>query len=307
MSTRTLRLRAIAEYSFRTAVHGHGWYDLAPHVWDEDSEQLETVLALDESQAVDVRVTGIEDGVVARVVSSTPLDRRNLARLRSALRRILRLDVDLAAFWTECRRHERLAWVPRCRAGHLMQSATLFEDLLRILFTTNCSWSATRLLCARTIDALGATAPSGRRAFPSARVCAAQPESFWREVVRAGYRAKSCRALALAFSDGTLDASHFEDGALPADTLRRRLLALPGFGPYAVGHALRGLGHFEDLALDSWCRARMAEILGRHRAPSDAWFEREYACFGAFRGLALWMELTADWHGATPRALSSRS
>ncbi|MBI5852722.1 MAG: Fe-S cluster assembly protein HesB [Planctomycetes bacterium] len=291
------RLRARGPYDLRVAVHGHGWYDLAPHAWDEAAGSLTTTLAIDAQRAVDVAITGVEDGVAARVESAQRLTRDEGAHLRGALRRILRLDVDLTAFWTECARHERLAWVPKKRAGHLMQSATLFEDLLRILFTTNCSWAATRLMCARTIDALGPCAPSGRRAFPSAATCAAQPESFWRDVVRTGYRAKSCRLLAEAFASGVLDAATFEDPALGADELRKRLLALPGFGPYAVGHALRGLGHFEDLALDSWCRARMATLLGRKRPPSDRWFATEYARFSIFRGLALWMDLTAEWHG----------
>lgn len=305
MVTRTWQLRACGPYDFRTAIHGHGWVDLAPHSWDELAKQLETTIGLDATRAVDVRLCPSPGGVTARIASAAALDRATGADLRAALRRTFRLDVDLAEFWTECRRHERLAWVPRKRAGHLMQSPTLFEDLLRLLFTTNCSWAATRLMCARTIDALGPTAPSGRKAFPAAAICAAQPESFWRETVRTGYRAKSCRLLAEGFASGSLRSESFEDPTLEHDELRSRLLALPGFGPYAVGHALRGLGHFEELALDSWVRARMATQLGRRKPPSDRWFEREYARFGRFRGLALWMELTADWHGQGDPAAAS--
>ena len=43
------------------------------------------------------------------------------------------------------------------------------------------------------------------------------------------------------------------------DELWRRLLALHGFGPYAAGQAMRLCGHYDRLALDSWCRARLAE------------------------------------------------
>ncbi len=305
MVTATFRLRACGPYDLRTAIHGHGWFDLAPHAWDETAGRLDTVLGIDDATAADVRVTSSSDGLVARVVTAAPLSGK-AAALRAGLRRMLRLDVDLLPFWTECSRHERLAWVPKKRAGHLMQSATLFEDLLRILFTTNCSWAATRLMCSRTAEALGPVAPSGRRALPSAAVCAAEPESFWRDTVRTGYRAKSCRLLAAGFASGELEAAAFEASPIAVDVLRKRLLALPGFGPYAVGHALRGLGHFEDLALDSWCRARMATLLGKRKPPSDRWFATEYERFGAFRGLALWMELTADWHGETV-AIPSRA
>ncbi|MFO1053382.1 MAG: Fe-S cluster assembly protein HesB [Planctomycetota bacterium] len=299
IAKRTWRLRAVGPYDLRTTVHGHGWVDLSPHAWSEDDQRLDTAIALDDERAADVRIVPSAEGATAQIAVDGPFDDAAAARLRVGLRRMLRLDVDLEPFWAECRRHERLAWVPRMRAGHLMQSPRLFDDLLRLLFTTNCSWAATRLMCSRTVDALGPIAPSGRRAFPSAARCAREPESFWRETVRAGYRAKSCRLLAESFAGGALDDAHFEDPTLSHDVLEKRFLALPGFGPYATGHAMRGLLHFENLALDSWCRARMTTILGRNKPPSDRWFEREYARFGRFRGLALWMELTADWHGVS--------
>jgi N-glycosylase/DNA lyase len=300
VTTRILELAA-GRYDLRTTLFGHGWVDLAPHEWSETERVLRTALAIDDERAVDVIVRPHEQGVAVEIESVRRLGRATLAQLRRSLRRMLRLDVDLGEFWRECSRHERLAWVPTRAAGHLMQSATLFEDLLRLLFTTNCSWSATKLMCRRTIDALGPGAPSGRCAFPSAARCALEDESFWRETVRAGYRARSVVALARAFQSGRLRAEEFEDPGLEASELERRLLALPGFGPYAVGHALRGLGHFEKLALDSWVRARMRDLLVRTKPPADSWFEREYRRFGRFAGLALWMDLTADWHGESGR------
>jgi len=86
--------------------------------------------------------------------------------------------------------------------------------------------------------------------------------------------------------------------------MRQRLLALHGFGPYAAGQALRLLGRHDDLALDSWCRAKIAQQTGRRRAPADRAIERAYACFDEHRGLVLWMDLTREWHGEgalTPR------
>ena len=73
-------------------------------------------------------------------------------------------------------------------------------------------------------------------------------------------------------------------------------MQLRGFGPYAAGQALRLLGRYDDLALDSWCRARLAQRSTRGVAPSDATIERRYARFGRYKGLALWMDLTASWH-----------
>jgi N-glycosylase/DNA lyase len=149
----------------------------------------------------------------------------------------------------------------------------------------------------RLVDALGTAAPSGARAFPDAAACAAQREPFWRDVVRAGDRARACRELATGFASGRLAEERYAERGLPTEEVRRRLLALNGFGPYAAGQALRLLGRHDDLALDSWCRATLARQLGRRRAPSDAAIARRYRDFGAFAGLALWCDLTAGWHG----------
>lgn len=296
VARRTWTLRAGGPYHLGAAVRGHGWFDLAPHAWDPTAAALDTAVEVG-GRGFDVRVVAGGNGALtARVAGAQPPAAADAAQLRAGLRRMLRLDVDLGPFWITCAEHPRLAWVPAARAGHLMQSPTLFEDLMKILFTTNCSWSLTRSMTANLVGALGVAAPSGRSAFPTAAACAREPESFWRNIVRAGYRAPHCVALANDFASGSARVAGLEDPTIPVDELRRRLLALPGFGPYAVGHALRGLGHYEDLALDSWCRAKMATLLGRRKPPSDVWFTRTYRRFGRFAGLALWMELTADWH-----------
>jgi len=75
---------------------------------------------------------------------------------------------------------------------------------------------------------------------------------------------------------------------------------LRGFGPYAAEHLLRLLGRHDHLALDSWTRAKLARLRGRRRPPSDRTILRWYAPYGEWAGLAMWLEVTADWHGEAP-------
>jgi N-glycosylase/DNA lyase len=290
-----LEWRVRHPFELRLALFGHGWIDLAPHRWHEAQRRFTTVLTVG-ARAVDVELQQRGERLVAQVGSDRPLGADGRATVKLALRRMLRLDHDFSDFWARCRQERELAWVARRGGGRLLASATLFEDLLKLLFTTNCSWAATRLMTQRLVDAIGAAAPSGRRAFPSAAACARQPERFWRDVVRAGYRGRAARELAEGFASGALRDERFVDPALPTGEVRERLLALHGFGPYAAGQALRLLGRHDDLALDSWCRAKLARLLERPRPPSDRAIERRYSRFGGDRGLVLWMELTADWH-----------
>jgi len=244
----------------------------------------------------DVSVRATASGLALRFETRRTLDRTGASQLRETVRSMLRLDEDLRPFWKQCRREPKLAWVARSGAGRIMRSGSVFEDLLKLLFTTNCSWAATENMNRRLVAELGEQAPSGRNGFPSAQACAERDESFYRDRIRTGYRAGSCLRLARAFAEGRLTQDQFLDPEPDNAAVRDRLLALPGFGPYAAGQAMRLFGRHEDLALDSWCRNKIATVLGRAKPPADRTIEKRYRAFGSYKGLAMWMELTADWH-----------
>lgn len=279
-------------FDLRLALHGHGWVSLEPHRFEADSGVFTTCLWTSKG-AVFVSVRGASGGLSYQTSKKGAKVEQEVG---AQLSRMLRLDEDFSSFWALCRSEPRLRWVARRGAGRLLRSPTLFEDLMKLLFTTNCSWAATQRMTERLVGALGSEVAPGRRAFPLAEACAEMDERFFREEVRAGYRARHAVVLSRAFAEGRLSARELEDPSVSTDALRRRLLALPGFGPYAVGQALRLLGRYDDLALDSWCRSKLAELEGRRRPRSDRAIERSYQRFGTYRGLVLWMDLTRDWH-----------
>jgi N-glycosylase/DNA lyase len=96
------------------------------------------------------------------------------------------------------------------------------------------------------------------------------------------------------------DLESWRDPSIATDALVLRIRELDGFGPYASEHLLRLLGRYDHLALDSWTRAKLARLRGKRRIPSDAAIRRWFAPYGRFAGLALWLELTADWHQERP-------
>lgn len=295
MPTRTLSLAVAPPFDLQLALHGHGWVYLAPHAYDEASGALRTALRLGED-AIDVELTQAAPARLRlRLTSQRPLGSGATRQLAAQVRHMLRLDDDLSAFHARCAQEPRLRWVARRGAGRLFRSASVFEDLMKLLFTTNTTWSGTEAMTKNLVAAAGPVAPSGARAFPSPAQCR-RDVAFYKDVVRVGYRAASAVALADGYVTGALTDAQFQ-APQPSDELWRRLTALRGFGPYAAGQALRLLGHYDRLALDSWCRARLKELDGRRAAPSDRAIERRYAPFAPWQGLALWMDLTADWHG----------
>jgi 3-methyladenine DNA glycosylase/8-oxoguanine DNA glycosylase len=291
--THQTRIQPPAPFDWPLCLNGHGWIALAPHVFDEETARWRTALRLG-SATVDA--VARHDGAAIRLTLTArrPLSKAQLAAARAQVRHMLRLDDDLTAFYHACRRAPSRRWVARRGGGRLLRSPTAFEDLMKLLFTTNVTWTATETMTTNLVEALGSKAPSGARAFPTARQCL-QDESFYRDVVRCGYRAQAAIELAKAFVSGALDDDAFF--AEPdSDALWGRICGLRGFGPYAAGQMMRLCGHYQHLAIDSWCRARLAELDGADEPPSDQAIHARYEAAAPYQGLAMWCDLTADWH-----------
>ena len=96
-------------------------------------------------------------------------------------------------------------------------------------------------------------------------------------------------------AEGSLDLAGLEDPALPDDEVERRLLALPGVGPYAAAHIMViGLGRYSKLILDSWTRPKYASVSGG-KPVADARIARRFRRYGPYAGLAFWLTVTEDW------------
>jgi N-glycosylase/DNA lyase len=301
-----MRMRVPVPFDLDRVVRSHGWYDLAPWTWDPTRRILARPLLLSTGRVVhaDVAEAGPAQ-LVLRVKGRGRVAAGETAEIRRALRASLALDEDLAPFRARALeiegsggRRPVLGALDR-GLGRLLRSPTVFEDAVKTLCTTNCSWSLTRSMVSRLVEEVGEEGPTGR-AFPSAQAMASRSERFFRDRVRAGYRAPYLRALARSVASGDLDVEGWRDPAIDAADLQRRIRALLGFGPYATEHLMRLLGRHQGLALDSWTRRKVAELRGRRRPPSDATFGKWFAPWGEWAGLAMWLEATADWHGDAP-------
>jgi 3-methyladenine DNA glycosylase/8-oxoguanine DNA glycosylase len=208
---------------------------------------------------------------------------------------MFRLDEDLSGFYAVVSTDGELAWCAT-GAGRMLRAPTVFEDVVKTICTTNTAWSGTRKMTNALVDNLGAKAPGGRRAFPTAQAMAEVDESFYREVVRAGYRGPYMKQLATDVAGGTLDLEELNDSAISDDEAVIRLLALPGVGPYAAAHVmLTSLGRYSRLVLDSWTRPTYGKLSGARSALRDSTIERRFKRYGEWAGLAFWLYLTRGW------------
>jgi len=281
---RSLRVAAPAPFSFSTVVRSHGWYDLPPFHYDPKGRAL-TVTVSAPAGGTSIRFRDAEHGIEVDGGSADPE-----AALRAIAQRVFSLDVDLTGFAAAAAADPDLSWAVARGAGRFLRAPSLWEDAVKMLFTTNCSWAATRGMVRRLIENFGEGG-----AFPGPGAIARRREGTLARHVRSGYRTAPLLAFARNVDSGRLDLSRWEDARLESGEVRERIVEQPGFGPYAAEGLLRLIGRHDYFAIDSWTRMKYRK-LHPGRGTIERAIARRYRRYGKFQGLAFWLDLTRDWH-----------
>ena len=287
-----LFLQTPETFSFRHTVYSHGWSDLAPFDLDSDRWRLRYVFTdIGSSKPVSAVISERASGLNIEV-SSKRFDEQKLI---GQVRHILRLDDPLEDFYDLTDREDRLKWISNLKAGRLIRSPTVFEDLIKTLCTTNCSWALTKNMVRNLVENLGEPATGGGRSFPTPKALASVSEKFYRDEIRAGYRSPYFVEIAEAIASGKIDPESWLTTDMPSEDLKKEIKSLKGFGDYAADNLLKLLGRYNGLALDSWLRSQFYKKHNREKVCADKKIERHYTKFGSWKGLAIWCDMTERW------------
>jgi len=279
-------------FSFRSTIYSHGWCELAPFEIDETNWRL-TYVFRQRNGSRPVAGTIFEDAGRLRIeLGSKPVSRKKII---DDVRHILRLDDDLNGLYESVADHERLSWVVEKSAGRLLRSPTVFEDLVKTICTTNCSWSLTKKMVANLVEKLGEPTARGKRAFPTPEAMAGVSADFYRDEIRAGYRSPYFVELAEAVASGKLDPQSWLTSDLPTPELKKEMKKVKGVGDYAAENLLKLVGRYDGLALDSWLRSQFYKNHNNAKVCADKKIERHYKKFGKWRGLVIWCDMTEKW------------
>lgn len=289
-----ITIRIPSTFNFKRTARSHGWSTLAPFAIDDELSALTRVIDLGaRAKPVAVVIKGAKNGV--RVSFEGELSKQSVEKIRRDVRHMLRLDDEIETFYAALADEPAFAWVARAGAGRLLRSPTVFEDLVKSLATTNCSWSLTKTMVSRLVENLGRPARGGGHTFPTPAAMADAPLSFFREEMRSGYRAPYFKELAERVAGGELDVESWLTSELSTDELKRAMKRVKGVGDYAAENLLKLVGRYDVLALDSWVRASFARLHNQGRSAADKKIARHYSRFKEWRGLALWCDITKDW------------
>ena len=281
------------DFNFRRTVMSHGWCALLPFEFDKTTWTLIRVLDAGEATPVTVRITSAKRALAIEL--SRRLKKASVEIVIRDVRHMFRLDDDLQVFYKSVSAEAEFAWIADEGAGRLLRSPTVFEDLVKMICTTNCSWALTEKMVAGLVNELGKVSDDGRKSFPTAEAMARRPLGFFRDKIRSGYRAPYLKELARRVARGSLDVESWLTSDLPVAELLKEMKGVKGVGNYAAENLLKLLGRYDGLALDSWTRAQFARVRNQDRAANDKKISRFYARFGSWRGLVLWCDMTRHW------------
>ena len=288
-----IQIAAPSNFSFRRTVLSHGWCVLPPFEFEREKWKLTRVIDLGAAKPVTVTISAGKRGLV--VETSRAVGKRSSEKIVRDVRHMFRLDDDMNSFYSSVASEPEFSWIAAEGAGRLLRSPTVFEDLVKMMCTTNCSWALTEKMIAGLVNELGRESDDGRKSFPTASAMAEKNEKFYRDKIRAGYRAPYLQELARRVVSGEVIVESWPNLDLTHEEFMKELKRVKGVGNYAAENLSKLLGRYDGLALDSWARAQFAKSHNDGRVASDKKIARYYSRFGSWRGLVVLCEMTRHW------------
>jgi len=278
-------------FSFRQVINSHGWSELPP--FESDTENLELRYVFKDNYEKPVSASICESNGKLSVKINEKI--KSEEKILRDIRHILRFDEDLSGFYEILKNEKRFNWISKSSAGRLLRSPTVFEDLVKTICTTNCSWSLTKIMVKNLVEKLGAETSDGKNAFPTAEAMASVSEEFYRSEIRAGYRSSYFVELAEKTASGKLNPESWLNSELPTKELKKEMKKVKGVGDYAAENLLKLVGRYDGLALDSFLRGEFYKKHNKEKPCEDKQIRDFYEKFGSWQGLAIWCDMTERW------------
>lgn len=279
------------DFDFWQTVNSHGWAWVRPHQADETTRMLSYTLQLDDSSVWQLAITAPNpqtltahaDGGKARLTES----RR--AELERKIRWMFRFDEDYAAFYALCANNPTLRHVVEKRHGRVLRCATAWEDLVRVIATTNTTWTLTRRMIDKLVAGWGTPHPDQPEliAFPTPQVVANLKEEDLKGIGY-GYRAAYIIENARRIVAGELDLEALARAELPDAAVRKQLLGLRGVGDYAAGTLMILFGRYTNVPVDTVARAAVSKAFFNGAPVTDKQVKTALEPYQPFAALALY-------------------
>ena len=287
----TFTLTPPASFSLPAVVRSHGWIQMSPFSETPD-HGLSYIIRLNTGKVLRFEVHAIGDTL--RVDSTELLLEPEQTELSRHITWILDLEQDFTEFYALARDEPKLARMVERKAGRVLRSPTLFEDVVRTLLTTNTLWKHTLRMCRELTSRYGDPLPCEPElyAFPTPENLARVDEPTLREGCRMGYRAPYVTELSQRVTSGELDLETLKTSQLTTLELRNELMTIKGVGGYAAANLLMLLGRYDYVPVDSWALKVVSNEFFNGEKVTPKQVLETFVRWGKWQGLAYWFW---DW------------
>lgn len=286
-----LTLTARPPFNFLSVVNSHGWVQLAPFRFDENSRTLFYTDCLTNGRVVEYRISETSKGVKIGIAGILGKAEQN--EVKEKITWMFGLDQDFSSFYKVASKEPKLRRAQKLARGRVLRSPTFFEDVVKTILTTNTLWAATRRMNLNLIALFGEPlSGSEKKAFPAPERIAVSNPGVLKETVRVGYRAPALHELAVRAASGELNLESYKTSSLSTLDLRKELMKINGVGPYSAANLLMILGRHDFIPIDSWALKVVSNEWYRGKPVTLKQVEKRFEKWGEYKGLAYWFW---DW------------
>jgi len=295
----TLQIFPEAPFDFLQTVTAHGWIGLLPFYWDIDKQQVERIEQLADGSVVHLLIYGndisAKPEITIQVSHSKQLKANQHKEILKIVGHMLRLDEDFSGFYHLAEKRDRHFSGMNQGFGRLLRSATVFEDVLKTICTTNIQWSGAKRMIRELVISFGKSFDGDpyKKSFPLAEDIAGYSFDAFIAKTNLGYRADYIYSIAKQVSSGELDLQSFLDPEISTSDLSKKLLSIKGIGNYAAATILMLLGHYDEIPVDSVFREFVFKKYFKGKTVSEKRAAKIYQGWGNWKYLAYWYDLTS--------------
>ena len=288
-------------YILHSTLRSHGWVSLLPNIPDEEMESFSRVERLSTGSVVDLHVASLRSKLPKILVTVKHEDVFLQIEQNETIKRVrymLRLDENLQGFYALCQKKGG-KWKNFTEGrGYLFRSPEIFEDLVKVICTTNIQWGGTQRMVKCLVDSFGFPFPGDPAllSFPTPESITSLSLEEFKVRVRLGYRAGYIYELCTRITSGDLNLKKLLDVSAPTEEIKKRLTAIKGVGNYAAASMLMLLGRYDQIPVDTVFRSFMKNKYFQDKQFSEEEGLRVYEEWGQWKYLAYWNEMLAFYY-----------
>lgn len=168
LRTVSLLLNTPKDFNFWRTVYSHGWCSLVPFSVGKEHQALDRLLTLSDGSLVHCHITNKKNSSLdIRVSSFEKLDSDHRSEIKQQIATCLRLTEDFTDFYRETQCSPKYQWIAKVKAGRMLRAPSVFEDVVKMICTTNCNWALTEIMVENLVGEFGKSFDDLRKSFPS--------------------------------------------------------------------------------------------------------------------------------------------